>query len=333
MSTESGPPPDNRNCSGGPIGLPTLLDKDQTYLAQAGGNLYQMGLYAGTNEIPKWHEQKGREEAAQVRPLNSLGAPPTLGSVGKIGFVTLGFSGTHRASVELLPLLDACQGLKPEVVLVNGALPGSDVDDIALASSAYWAHVMSRLAAENLTPEQVQVAWMQSGRSTPAGTDPDSSIEDLVGRWVGALQTVKLKFPNLRILYVAGPIFHGYMPLGSNKEPWCFEQNIATQRVLMRQIAGFADLNYLPARGPVVAAWMCWGGYCWSDGPTVRPDGFAYVCPQDVAPDGVHTSTAGSQKVACLVADDICERMVGRIALFSTPEPGGTGSIPPTQTV
>lgn len=329
--------PPGRNCSGGPVGLPTLLDKDLDYTAQAAGIKYRLGLYVGTNLRPRGHDMRGRDEAMQVQPLNATGARPAPGSgPGKIGFATIGFSGTHQVSRELLPLLAAMPRIRHEVETADCALAGSDIDDILDLASPYWLHVRAMLDASGLTPAQVQVAWMQSGRRGKAGTTPDEAIADLEARWIDGLRAVKTFFPNLRLLYVCGPAFHGYMPVGSDMEPWAFEQNLATQRVIMRQVSGFANLNYLAQRGPVVAPWVAWGGYCWADGPAVREDGFAYVCPRDVAPDGIHPSVAGAQKIAALLADNIYDSMMGRIALFDVPHPGaasGSGSTSQTMTV
>ena len=59
-----------------------------------------------------------------------------------------------------------------------------------------------------------------------------------------------------------------------------------------------ANLNYNPSNGPVVAPWMAWGPYYWSNGMLGRNDGFVWDC-EDFSSDGTHpSSTFGQLKVA-----------------------------------
>jgi lysophospholipase L1-like esterase len=54
------------------------------------------------------------------------------------------------------------------------------------------------------------------------------------------------------------------------------------------------------AKGAVLAPWIEWGPYLWTDGTKGRKDGFVYL-REDVGEDGLHPSAKGSAKVAGLM--------------------------------
>lgn len=67
-----------------------------------------------------------------------------------------------------------------------------------------------------------------------------------------------------------------------------------------QQMAGDPQLNSDPALGPVVAPWLGFGPYLWTDGTTPRSDGLVWNCT-DVQSDGTHPSPSGRTKVANLL--------------------------------
>jgi hypothetical protein len=79
--------------------------------------------------------------------------------------------------------------------------------------------------------------------------------------------------------------------------------------VIEEQLKGDSALNYSPSNGPVVAPWVAWGPYFWSDGPTPRAyDGFHFDC-RDVYNflagngDFSHPGKFGIEKEAGLLFD------------------------------
>jgi len=65
---------------------------------------------------------------------------------------------------------------------------------------------------------------------------------------------------------------------------------------------GSPDLNFDPAKGPVVAPWMAWGPYLWADGIHPRSDGLTWEC-EDFIEDGAHHSPLGIAKVSARLLD------------------------------
>jgi len=83
-----------------------------------------------------------------------------------------------------------------------------------------------------------------------------------------------------------------------NPEPYAYEVAFAVKWAIQDQINGNANLNYNPALGPVVAPWMSWGPYYWSNGMLGRKDGLEWDCA-DFSADGTHPSSQyGQLKVA-----------------------------------
>lgn len=74
--------------------------------------------------------------------------------------------------------------------------------------------------------------------------------------------------------------------------------------------------------GPVVAPWLGFGPYLWTDGLTPRSDGLVWTCA-DVQPDGTHPSLSGRVKIASLLQDFFTQNA---LAAPSHVSPGGGGN-------
>ena len=70
--------------------------------------------------------------------------------------------------------------------------------------------------------------------------------------------------------------------------------------VIQDQESGLGNLNYDPAKGPVVAPWASWAAYYWTNGLLGRSDGLTWSCQDNIA-DGVHPATSGRLKAAALL--------------------------------
>lgn len=183
--------------------------------------------------------------------------------------------------------------------IINGAQGGRDADDWIDPNANTWSNVDATLAQNGLTPAQVQVAWIKQARAGPnslggsaAAIDVlDDNLEDIA-------RNLKIRYPNIQIAYISSRT-RAYTDVVNslNPEPFAYESGFSVQQLIARQIAGQADLNYVPARGAVVAPLLLWGPYVWADGTHVRQDGFAWL-PHDVGSDRTHPATSGREKVA-----------------------------------
>lgn len=258
------------------------------------------GLYGGgKNEPPPAHLEAALREAAKIQPLNADGKPA---KDGKVVLLSVGMSNTTQSYSRFKQLADRDPAKSPQLVIVDGAQGGQTGMRWANATTPLWAEVDNRLQRAGVSANQVQVIWMKQAEAGPAnlGEFPRHALV-LKTNLVASLHNLKAKFPNLRIAYLSSRTYGGYATTSLNPEPFAFETAFAPRWLIQDQIAGKAELNFDPARGPVKSPLLLWGPYLWADGETPRKaDGFLYR-KEDFGSDGTHPTDAGRQKVADLL--------------------------------
>ena len=283
-----------------------------TYLGFAGG------LYPGGNTPPPAHAAAGAARAAAVTPLDASGNPSAS---GKIVMVSIGMSNTTQ---------EFCNASNPApcnswsfvgqatadsavnhttLLLVNGAAGGK--------SAAYWVSPTLPdydrvrdvdLAGAGVTEAQVQVGWVKVANPGPTVSLPSASsdaytLETQMGQIVRAM---KVRYPNLKLVYFSSRIYAGYATTTLNPEPYAYESGFAVKWIVQAQIDQMAsggtivdsragDLNYTTG-----APWIGWAAYLWASGTTPRSDGLTWVS-SDFQSDGTHPSNSGQQKVGTLL--------------------------------
>lgn len=164
-------------------------------------------------------------------------------------------------------------------------------------SARPWTVAEERLQSANVTPKQVQIAWVKLANVSPSGELAEHG-KKLQADTLAVLQNAKARFPNLRIAYLSSRIYAGYAGTRLNPEPYAYEGAFPVRWLIQDQIKGDANLNYDPQRGTVKAPLLLWGPYLWADGMTPRKsDGLIWE-RQDLGGDGTHPSDKGRQKVS-----------------------------------
>src|SRR5262249_48669106 len=149
------------------------------------------------------------------------------------------------------------------------------------------------------TPEQVEVVWVKQAEKVPANLGLFPTSAQVLEQDLAAIaRNLLIHYPHIRIAYFSSRT-HAYTadPARLNPEPYAYESGFSVQWLISSQINGTGNLNYDPAQGPVVAPYLSWGPYLWTDGTTPRSDGFVWL-PADVAYDHIHPSASGVAKVA-----------------------------------
>ncbi len=298
------------------------------------------GLYPnGSNVRPPAQDSYGVGLARGIQPLDANGNPsPT----GKYVLLAVGESTLQNEFNRFLPIANADPAKNPNLVIVNGAQGGATPNNFTSTTSAYWTTTLNNYLPQNgVTANQVVAAFVEDTDGIATGSFP-SDITTLQSQYETMMQTMLTLFPNLKMVYFGTRVYGGYSNgVGSpdNPEPYAYEVGFAVKWAIQDQLNGSASLNYNPALGPVVAPWMSWGTYYWSNGMLGRSDGLEWDC-QDFSADGTHpSSTWGQVKVAnalltFLKTDDttIPWYLAPNLALTSTAgnnQSGNTGSLLP----
>jgi hypothetical protein len=275
---------------------------DETPLSDLGTgtyNGYQGGLYpGGVNERPASHDQDYRRTSRLVL-LNTAGNPDINGS-----FVLISI-GNSNATMEFSYFIhdaNTLPGSNMRRVLVDCADLNQTADVISDPEAPYWGYVDTTLAAAGVTPLQVQSVWLKNAIPFPTEGFPGHAMiyrDDLRA----ILQILKSRYTNLKSVYLTSRIYGGYAPPnGQNPEPYPYGYGFSVKWLIEEQLQGSPDLNFDPAKGPVLAPWIAWGPYLWADGIHPRSDGLTWECA-DFIEDGAHPSPLGIAKVSSRLID------------------------------
>lgn len=259
---------------------------------------FEGGLYpGGVNEPPPAHLAAGLERAALVQPRNTNGDPDPDGF---IAMISIGMSNTTQEFGPFERQEDLNTARNGRVLIINTAQGGQAASVIANPAAAYWDLVDERLAANGLTPPQVQMAWLKEANALPPDDFPVHA-EELSADLRAIVQILKDRFPNIELCYLSSRTYGGYAEGPLNPEPQAYESGFAVKWLIEDQVNGDPDLNFDPGAGPIEAPWLAWGPYLWADGLVPRGDGLIWE-ESDFESDGVHPSASGEQKVADMLS-------------------------------
>ena len=294
-----GPRPDGASRSQGgkeSYGLKPLdeMTADDRYQGEDGG------LYGGGRNVPTAEHRNAAEAALEkIRPLDARGTPS---AEGKIGFISISMSNATQEFSMFVRLAGADEAKAPQVQVVDCAQGGQAMAEWADPQARPWEVAMQRLHAADLSPAQVQVAWIKLANKAPRG-DLQHHGRELQRDAADVIRNARARFPNLHIAYLSSRIYGGWSGGALNPEPYAYESGFVVRWLIQDQVAGNADLNFDPLRGDVKAPVLLWGPYLWADGVRSRnSDGLTWR-RADLGPDGTHPSEAGREKVARLILD------------------------------
>jgi hypothetical protein len=238
---------------------------------------FRGGLYpAGRNRPTPGYLKKGLAAARQVRPID-----------GKIVLLSVGMSNATAEFSAFKHIADGDRAKNANLTIVDGAQDGWDADRMK-ADPSYWDSVDQRLIAAGVSANQVQAVWLKqsiAGEDRRFPRDAKALQADLRA----IVRTMRVRYPNLHLVYLSSRTYGGYAITGLNPEPAAYDSGYAVRGVIQERMGG-------KLKGP----WLGWGPYLWTDGLRGRKDGLVWTCA-DVEDDGTHPSKDGVQKVANLL--------------------------------
>jgi hypothetical protein len=298
------------NCSGTSTGNVNLYDLGTgLYLGQFQGGLYPNGQ----NHPPAAHHQVGLTRAAAVQPLDTDGQPDPN---GKVVLLSIGMSNTTQewcSTNSDLPCNSwtfmgraaaSSQVNHTDLVIVNGAKGGQTAQTWDSPTDPNYDRVRdTKLAPAGVTEAQVQAVWLKVADANPTVHLPSASADAyaLLGSLGSIARTLKVRYPNLQLVFVSSRIYGGYATTTLNPEPYAYESGFAVKWLIQAQIQQEAGGPPDPIAGNLnentVAPWLIWGPYLWADGLTPRSDGLTWQCSDFETSDGTHPAQSGESKV------------------------------------
>lgn len=267
--------------------------------------------------MPLDHASAGMSFAREIVPRDPSGVPSAS---GKIVLLSVGMSNTTqefcsaRDPVPCQPWSFVGKALadpsvnQTSLVFANGAMGGQTAETWDSASDSNYDRVRDMvLTPQGLSEAQVQVAWVKVANGRPSISLPDDQADayQLVTQIADIARTLRVRYPNLRIIYLSSRIYAGYATTMLNPEPYAYESAFAVKWVIESQIEQMrggsvtnpraGDLSYA-----TTAPWMAWGPYLWADGRNPRGDGLTWE-PGDLQNDGTHPAQSGEEKVGALL--------------------------------
>jgi hypothetical protein len=277
------------------------------------------GLYAdGSNTMPPEHAAAGAGLARMIQPLDTQGNPSPD---GRIVMLIVGSRNTARtvcndleAGCEpgsLTALAASDSRVNRAVTILTAGRTDIDPSVYRLPNFPIFDTIAtSILAPAGVTEAQVQVAWLQLTHPAPIAPLPIQYADayDLKRDISNTIDSMKVRYPNLRIAYLSSREYGGYATTTSgNPEPYAYETGFGNRWVIVGQIdqvrtgfntdtARLGDLDYRTGKAP----WLAWGPYLWANGTTPRQDGLTWQ-RDDFEADGQTLSAQGARKSASLL--------------------------------
>ncbi len=260
------------DCSLSSTGLVPLTDMGRRRYRGYRGGLYP----AGRNRPTTGYLRRGLTASRSVRLID-----------GKIVLLSVGMSNATAEFAAFKRLADRDPAKNPNLTIVDGAQDGWDARRVR-AEPEYWDNVDERLVAAGVSANQVQAVWL---KESIAGEDRrfPKDAKALQADLRAIVRTMRVRYPNLRLVYLSSRTYGGYAITGLNPEPAAYHSGYAVRGLIGERMAG-------KLKGP----WLGWGPYLWTDGVRGRRDGLVWTC-DDVDDNGTHPSKAGVQKVANLL--------------------------------
>jgi len=285
-----------------------------SYFGNRGG-LYPNGL----NQLPPDHDSAARARRNAIRPLDVNGDESPF---GKYVLISIGMSNTTQewcskasgppcAAWTFMGRAAADPAVnRHSLVIVNGAADGQDAPAWTSPASPNYDRIkLARLAPLGLSENQVQAAWVKLADAKPTTSLPADSADAYIflSNLGQILRALKIRYPNLQIVFLSSRAYGGYATTDLNPEPYAYEGGFSVKWAIESQISEMRGLQSNPRVGSLnyatkAAPLIVWGPYLWADGTTPRSDGLVWG-RTDFEEDGTHPSQSGERTIGGILLE------------------------------
>lgn len=261
---------------------------------------FQGGLYSnGKNKPTGAYLSDALNFANNIKPLDINGNPS--GS-GKIVFAGVGASNPRTEFEALIRKTDTFSKLNSNLKLVNTCIGGQGVQKMNDPADNYWKTTLKLFDSLGCSFNQVQVVWIETDNTQSSDTvfprAPFSLVKDL--RIL--METLKIKFPNLKLCYLSARAYSGWVdPAAGNTigkgllSPRDYYNGWAIKWLV--DSASLQNPNYNYKGTTPKMALPLFGSYHYTNGSEASKDGFSFDCNTDVGGDGLHLTAPGEEKI------------------------------------
>jgi hypothetical protein len=171
-----------------------------------------------------------------------------------------------------------------------------------------------------LTEKQVQVLWIKDANPRPgianertlcdptvSGCVDDNGTEAILyeSQLGQIIRAAKLRYPNLKQVFLSTRIYAGYATQGLSPEPYAYEYGYSAKWLIEAQVLQERTGTVDPVAGNMSytsgsAAWTAWGTYLWANGTIANSNGTTWLA-SDFQSDGTHPDAQGATKVVNLL--------------------------------
>jgi hypothetical protein len=216
---------------------------------------------------------------------------------GRIVFISISMSNATQEFSRFKELADRAPEKSKHVSIVDCAQGGQAMAEWTSPDAWPWKVALQHLAAADVTPQQIQVAWVKLANKSLGGSLQEHG-KKLEADTLKVLHNAKQKFPNLRVVYLGSRLWAGNASSRLNPEPYAYESAFVVRWLIEKQKDD--------------TALLLWGPYLWAEGEKGRKADFLIWERKDFAADGVHPSNSGRQKVAEQLLDFVIKNPLAK---------------------
>lgn len=294
-----------KNCSLPELGFVPIPDLQKETFRNFSGGLYS----EGTNIMPTAYLLNGIQLSKSIQPMDTKGQ---IQNSGKIVFIGVGASNPRTEFSAFQRIMDTSSRKKENVILVNTCIGGQGVQKMNGLNDNYWKSAQHQFDSLQLSFLQVQVAWVETENTQSADTSFPSAPQKFLQDLKILLQTMKVHFPNLQLVYLSARAYSGWIDVSSGSAigkgllaPRDYYNGWAIKWLVDSAVQSKASFNYLGSDKKIPMP--LYGNYSYTNGSQLRNNGFSLNCETDFAADGLHLTSSGEQKIALLMFDFFAE--------------------------
>jgi hypothetical protein len=251
------------------------------------------GLYPNGQNTPSGTYAANLLKACKnIVPIDTFG---NTSNKGKVVFISIGGSTGGHNMKDLISKTNGNPLTNPNLKLFtcNNGTTDASLKDISDTNSSYWLHVTGVIIASKSSNRQVQVIYLETDDTSKIVNFPirptmvKNDLEE-------CLRIFRIKFPNLKIVYVLGRTRTFGSKALWNKEPCPYYFGWACKWAIQDQINGVRGTQYIGKNA--VAPMITWGFYQWADSLPRKTDGFYWRSTETA--DGLHANAAGEDTLS-----------------------------------